>query len=93
MNIDIPKLDASKIIETKSILEYGDPEDSVFVEELKQHGYSSEIIKELNYEDYNILANSWLMTKEHKEIAVKLYPELSDKDITEWTPIQLTQLV
>ena len=85
MGIDMPNIDMDKINFTKSINEYNSNGTNYLKDDLIKHGYATEDIEKLTYQDYKILSRTWPLEKEEAEIAKHLYPELEKEDLSSWT--------
>lgn len=81
MNIDIPKINMKKVIQTKPLDAYAYD----FKGELKRHGYKDEEIPGFSYHDYKVIERSWKLPEEMTKSLKKSYPELADKDLSQWT--------
>lgn len=53
--------------------------------ELQERGYSDESIAEMDSFDFQHEESSWLISKELIEGAKRIYPQLKDEDLSNWT--------
>ena len=80
MNIEIPKVDPHKMMNTRPIVSYAQE----FKFELQEHGYTDEEIASISYGEYEILNSHWLLSEEMQELAVKYFPETGMEDLSKW---------
>ncbi|BES64089.1 hypothetical protein SANA_05280 [Gottschalkiaceae bacterium SANA] len=81
MNIEIPKIDPQKMMNTRPILNYV----TEFKLDLQDHGYTDEEIASISYGEYEILHSHWFLSEEMQELALGYYPESAKEDISRWT--------
>lgn len=85
MGIEIPKVDASKVLDIYDD-DLKDMENcDVFYEELAKHGVSDEEMATMTYSEYEALETTWLVDADFIAMAKHLYPELKEVDMTDWT--------
>ncbi len=87
MGIDIPKIDASRMLNMTPIAERA-PE---FRYELQAHGYSDEDIAALSYGEYRILEDHWLLPEEMQAWALRDFSEYSKEEVEKWTYGELSK--
>ena len=87
MNIEIPKIDPKKMMNTRPIVNYL-PEFKI---DLKDHGYTDEEIASISYGEYEILHSHWLLSEEMQSLALVYFPENTKEDVARWTCGELNE--
>lgn len=81
MNIEIPKINImEKVMVTAPLATY----TYNFKGDLIKHGHSEEEIANYAYEDYKAIERSWKLPEEMIQSTKSSYPELKDKDLSNW---------
>lgn len=78
MNIKTPKIDMKKVHDTN-------PLEELQIENLKNHGYSNQEIKNMDAGDYNEIEKTWKIPASDIPIYKSSFPELENVDISNWT--------
>ncbi|MGI6677520.1 MAG: stalk domain-containing protein [Dehalobacterium sp.] len=81
LDIDIPKINMEKIIDTKPL----DAFSYDFKGELREHGYTEEEISRFSYHDFKVIESTWQLTEEMINSIKNDDPELAEKDLSQWT--------
>ncbi len=82
LDITIPKLDMSRIRMSSPVTAYTSQD---LVAELLANGYSEEEIAHIDLGEYMVLSEDFMMTPQLMSEAVRLYPELIEQPLNEWT--------
>ncbi len=90
MGIEFPKLDSSKIIPAYSPKIETLKEKDTFINGLKNHGINK---TDITLYEYQTIEASWTMDEKFVDIATKLYPELKEVKLNEWTIGEYQQYV
>lgn len=85
MGIEIPKVDPSKVLDIydRKISDMASRE--VYYENLAEHGFTDAEMATMTRSEYDALESTWLMDADFIAVAQKLYPELKNIDMTDWT--------
>ena len=85
MGIEIPKIDASKVLDIYDDYLREMKNRDFFYEELVKHGVSDQEMATMTHSEYEALEATWLMDADLIKVAKTLYPDLKDVNMADWT--------
>ncbi len=83
LGISTPNLNTDKVLNETPLKEYGNREE--YYENLLAHGYDDSDMENLPYWQYEQLSANWLLDQSTRDLLASTYPELTDRDLSQWT--------
>ncbi|MBQ9952924.1 MAG: hypothetical protein IJO92_01155 [Clostridia bacterium] len=91
MDIQVPRIDPSKIIREDDRVIGTMENNADFVQALEEHGITEDQYIDMSMNEYRALEDTWRLTETQVDIYKKFYPDLENVDISRWTNEQMRE--